>query len=64
MRGVVDITFRVKGRKAGGVCGFKARRLGGKSGAWETSEWTLTLDDGSVMQLLDKHAGDPLAAVG
>lgn len=56
VQGKVDIHFKVKGSRAQGMCRFRARRHGGRDGMFQTEEWSLTMDDGKCIQLLEKEA--------
>ncbi|KAL2174278.1 cytochrome oxidase complex assembly protein 1-domain-containing protein [Thermothelomyces heterothallicus CBS 202.75] len=58
LHGRIDISFRVKGTKAGGVMRFASFRPTPK-GMFETTEWSLETDDGTVIDLLED--GDPFA---
>jgi cytochrome c oxidase assembly factor 1 len=60
LHGRIDVRFWVKGTKAQGETRFKSIRKR-RDGLFETSEWSLCLADGRVVQLLDKEgARDPL----
>jgi cytochrome c oxidase assembly factor 1 len=52
MRGVIDITFRVKGTKSEGLMRFSSFRPGPKA-MFETTEWSLETEDGTRIDLLD-----------
>ena len=59
MQGRIDIKFSVKGTQREGVCRFKAKRFGGRRGAWTTEEWSLKVpleNEGEerLMQLLEE----------
>ncbi|KAL2155327.1 hypothetical protein VTH82DRAFT_68 [Thermothelomyces myriococcoides] len=58
LHGRIDISFRVKGTKAAGVMRFASFRPTPK-GMFETTEWSLRTDDGTVIDLLED--GDPFA---
>lgn len=60
VQGRVDISFRVKGTKAKGTCRFRARRTGSRAEMFKTQEWSLALDDGRVLQLLEADGKEPL----
>lgn len=60
MQGRINISFRVKGTRAGGVMRFASFRPSPK-GMFETTEWSLQTDDGLVIDLLED--GDPFAAM-
>jgi cytochrome c oxidase assembly factor 1 len=52
LQGVIDISFWVKGTKQKAKTRFVARR-DKKKGAFQTMEWSLVTEDGTVLQLLD-----------
>ncbi|KAH6850957.1 cytochrome oxidase complex assembly protein 1-domain-containing protein [Chaetomium sp. MPI-CAGE-AT-0009] len=56
LHGRIDITFRVKGTRGGGVMKFTSSRPSPR-GMFETTEWSLQTDDGVVIDLLED--GDP-----
>jgi cytochrome c oxidase assembly factor 1 len=56
LQGRIDISFKVKGTKSGGVMKFASFRPSPR-GMFETSEWSLVTDDGVVIDLLEE--GDP-----
>ncbi|KAK4139831.1 cytochrome oxidase complex assembly protein 1-domain-containing protein [Dichotomopilus funicola] len=56
LHGRIDISFRVKGTKQGGVMKFVSNRPSPR-GMFETTEWSLRTDDGTVVDLLE--GGDP-----
>lgn len=58
VQGRIDVNFGVGGTKQKGTVRFRARRVGGRAGRFKTDEWSLTSDDGTVMDLLQD--GDPL----
>ncbi|KOS22431.1 Cytochrome c oxidase assembly factor 1 [Escovopsis weberi] len=58
MRGRVDVSFSVRGSKATGVMRFASYRPSSKS-LFETTAWSLTMDDGTVVDLLEGVGGDP-----
>ncbi|KXX80800.1 Cytochrome c oxidase assembly factor 1 [Madurella mycetomatis] len=60
LRGRINISFRVKGTRAGGVMRFASYRPTAR-GMFETTEWSLTTDDGKVIDLLED--GDPFKGV-
>lgn len=60
VQGRIDVWFSVKGTKKSGICRFRAKRMGGRSGSFQTLEWSLKPDDSEeAMQLLEDQ-GDPL----
>ena len=65
VQGRVDVKFDVKGTRQQGLCRFRARRFGGKSGSWKTEEWSLTVPDGQekgrVIDLLTDEGGTTAA---
>ena len=60
MHGRINITFRVKGTRAGGVMKFSSFRLGPRA-QFQTTEWSLETDDGRVIDLLED--GDPFKTI-
>lgn len=52
MKGRIDISFAVRGSRAAGVMRFASHRPSSKA-LFETTAWSLTLDDGRVIDLLD-----------
>ena len=58
VQGKIDISFSVKGTKAKGLMRFISRRTS-RMGFFETQEWSLTLDDGTKVQLLEESGPDP-----
>jgi cytochrome c oxidase assembly factor 1 len=62
LRGVIDIGFGVKGTGGTGYVRFRSRRRE-RAGMYETLEWSLELQDGRKIQLLDKNVADPLGGV-
>lgn len=60
VQGRVDVSFRVKGTKGKGMCNFKARRTGSRAEMFKTQEWSLAMDDGRVIHLLEDEARQPL----
>lgn len=62
VQGNVDVSFRVKGKRAAALCRFKAKRQGGRNGFFKTEEWSLTMDDGRCLQLLEEE--NPAAGTG
>ncbi|GAB1313295.1 cytochrome oxidase assembly protein 1 [Madurella fahalii] len=60
LRGRINISFRVKGTRAGGVMRFASYRPTAR-GMFETTEWSLTTDDGKVIDLLED--GDPFRGI-
>ncbi|KAK2812335.1 hypothetical protein FQN50_001334 [Emmonsiellopsis sp. PD_5] len=61
LHGRINISFWVKGTKGQGKMRFKSVREGRMS-YFRTEEWSLTLEDGTVVQLLDAAQGDPFRA--
>lgn len=61
VKGVIDIGFGVKGKTGKGYVRFRSFRKG-RRGFFETEEWSLELEDGRVLQLLENEATDPMAA--
>jgi cytochrome c oxidase assembly factor 1 len=60
LHGRIDVRFWVKGTKTQGETRFKSERKR-RDGLFETSDWSLCLADGRVVQLLDTEgARDPL----
>ncbi|KAF2709167.1 DUF1783-domain-containing protein [Pleomassaria siparia CBS 279.74] len=60
VHGRINVTFWVKGTKRQGEVRLRCRRRS-KSGYFETQEWSLTLEDGTVLYLYDPegNALDP-----
>ncbi|KAL8845799.1 MAG: hypothetical protein Q9221_009068 [Calogaya cf. arnoldii] len=58
LHGRIDISFGVKGTKGRGVMRFKSVRKT-RMGYFETQEWSLEMEDGRKMQLLDEVRDDP-----
>ncbi|OAX77789.1 hypothetical protein ACJ72_07910 [Emergomyces africanus] len=58
LHGRIDISFWVKGTKGKAKMRFRSIR-NGRNGYFRTENWTLTLEDGTVVQLLDASEGDP-----
>lgn len=52
VKGRIDVSFSVKGSKASGVMRFASHRPSSKS-LFKTTVWSLTLEDGTVVDLLD-----------
>ena len=60
LHGNIDISFWVKGTKGKGLVKFVSVRRS-RSGYFETLEWSLTTEDGTVLQLLEVDGRDPMA---
>ncbi|OAP60951.1 hypothetical protein AYL99_05953 [Fonsecaea erecta] len=61
LQGVIDISFWVKGTRGKAKTKFVSLRRG-RGGFFETLEWSLQMEDGTVVQLLEKEGTrDPLA---
>ncbi|ETS78765.1 hypothetical protein PFICI_08618 [Pestalotiopsis fici W106-1] len=60
LRGVIDISFRVRGSRNEGVMRFCSFRPGPKA-MFETTEWSLETKDGQTIDLLE--GGDPFRAL-
>ncbi|KIX92223.1 uncharacterized protein Z520_12104 [Fonsecaea multimorphosa CBS 102226] len=61
MQGVIDISFWVKGTRGTAKTKFVSLRRKSRGGFFETLEWSLQTEDGTVVQLLDKEGTrDPL----
>ncbi|KAF2100801.1 DUF1783-domain-containing protein [Rhizodiscina lignyota] len=58
LHGKIDIQFSVKGTKAKAMMKFKSHRRT-RMGFFETEDWSLTLDDGEMVQLLEGNQADP-----
>ncbi|KAL7808884.1 cytochrome oxidase complex assembly protein 1 domain-containing protein [Trichoderma gracile] len=56
VKGRIDVSFAVRGNKASGVMRFASHRPSPKA-FFETTVWSLTMDDGTEVDLLD--GGDP-----
>jgi cytochrome c oxidase assembly factor 1 len=65
VHGRLNISFWVKGTRRQGEVRLRCRRIG-RGGYFVTQEYSLTLEDGSVMQLYDPegNAVDPFQGVG
>ncbi|EEH17130.1 hypothetical protein PABG_07217 [Paracoccidioides brasiliensis Pb03] len=61
LHGRIDISFWVKGTRGKGKMRFRSRR-DRRMSFFQTEEWSLTLEDGTVVQLLDAAQGDPFQA--
>ncbi|KAL8679368.1 MAG: hypothetical protein Q9224_000383 [Gallowayella concinna] len=59
LHGNIDISFAVKGTEGRGMMRFKAVRRT-RMGFFETTEWSLEMEDGRKLQLLNQVGGDPL----
>jgi cytochrome c oxidase assembly factor 1 len=60
LHGRINISFRVKGTRAGGVMKFASFRPGPRA-MFQTTEWTLETDEGLVIDLLED--GDPFRGI-
>ncbi|KAK2748698.1 hypothetical protein FQN57_000279 [Myotisia sp. PD_48] len=58
LHGRIDISFKVKGTRAQGRMRFKSTRES-RLGYFRTQIWSLELEDGTLVQLLDETDGDP-----
>ncbi|WEW55577.1 cytochrome oxidase assembly protein 1 [Emydomyces testavorans] len=58
LHGRIDISFWVKGTRAKGKMRFKSTRAH-RMGFFRTEDWSLEMEDGSVIQLLNATEGDP-----
>ena len=54
VHGRIDVSFWVSGTKGKGKTRFVSRRLK-RGGFFETLEWSLIMEDGTTVQLLDKN---------
>jgi cytochrome c oxidase assembly factor 1 len=54
MHGRIDIRFWVKGTRKQGEVRLRCRRKG-RGGLYYTQEWSLTMEDGTVMELYDPN---------
>lgn len=52
VKGRIDVSFSVKGSRASGVMRFASYRPSSKS-LFKTTVWNLTLEDGTLVDLLD-----------
>ncbi|KAI9686591.1 MAG: hypothetical protein M1822_003602 [Bathelium mastoideum] len=59
LHGRINISFWVKGTKAQGLMRFRCERKS-RMGFFETLEWSLTLEDGRILQLLQTQSSNPL----
>lgn len=62
VRGRVDIAFAVRGTRASATMRFASRRPSSRA-LFETSEWSLTMDDDGEWVDLLEGAGDPFRAL-
>lgn len=62
LRGRVDIGFWVKGTRGTGWMRFRSERRG-RRGFFETLEWSLTMEDGRVVQLYKPEGPDPFRRI-
>ncbi|KAF2809548.1 DUF1783-domain-containing protein [Mytilinidion resinicola] len=62
LHGRIDISFGVKGTKQGAVMRFRSERRG-RMGFFETLEWSLTTEDGQVIQLYKPEGPDPFKKI-
>ncbi|KAI3327962.1 DUF1783-domain-containing protein [Xylariaceae sp. AK1471] len=60
LRGRIDISFSVKGKRSTGVMRFASVRPSAKA-MFETTEWSLEMPDGTRVDLLD--GGDPFKGI-
>ncbi|KAI1817103.1 cytochrome oxidase complex assembly protein 1-domain-containing protein [Poronia punctata] len=60
VRGRIDVSFSVKGTRGTAVMRFASVRPSAKA-MFETTEWSLELPDGSIVDLLD--GGDPFKSI-
>ncbi|KAL8703823.1 MAG: hypothetical protein Q9201_003001 [Fulgogasparrea decipioides] len=58
LHGRIDISFAVKGTKGTGMMRFRSIRRT-RMGYFETQEWSLELEDGRKLQLLEDERPDP-----
>ncbi|MCJ1255730.1 hypothetical protein MMC24_003547 [Lignoscripta atroalba] len=58
LHGNIDIGFGVKGTKGKGWMRFRSVRKS-RMGYFETQEWSLEMEDGQVVQLLQEERSDP-----
>ncbi|KAI9749934.1 MAG: hypothetical protein M4579_006669 [Chaenotheca gracillima] len=59
LHGRIDISFRVKGTKGQGMMRFESKRPE-RAGSFKTYVWSLEMDDGTKIQLLEPEGRDPL----
>jgi len=59
LHGEVDVTFGVKGTRARGVLRFRCTRPKGEE-FFQTDIWTLTMESGEVVDLMEGPNGDPM----
>ncbi|QSS61759.1 cytochrome oxidase assembly [Histoplasma capsulatum] len=62
LHGRIDISFWVKGTKGKAKMRFQSTR-DGRNGYFQTNNWSLTLEDGTIVSLLDASQGDPFRSV-
>ncbi|KAI9811442.1 MAG: hypothetical protein M1827_005425 [Pycnora praestabilis] len=63
VKGRIDISFGVKGSKGKGWMRFRSERKT-RVGIFETQEWSLVMEDGTKVQLLDTKGPDPFRNEG
>ncbi|RYP93741.1 hypothetical protein DL770_000113 [Monosporascus sp. CRB-9-2] len=61
LRGVIDISFAVKGTRGSGTMRFASHRPSARA-MFETTEWTLETEDGRVIDLLE-GGDDPFRGI-
>jgi cytochrome c oxidase assembly factor 1 len=61
LHGIINVSFWVKGTKGKGQVKFVSVRKK-RDGYFETLEWSLKMEDGKELQLLDMGERDPMAA--
>ncbi|KAF2085844.1 DUF1783-domain-containing protein [Saccharata proteae CBS 121410] len=62
LHGRIDISFGVKGTRGKGTMRFRSDRKS-RMGFFETLEWSLTMDDGRKIELLQPDQPDPFRTV-
>lgn len=62
LHGRIDISFGVKGTRGRGRMRFRSERRG-RRGFFETLEWSLTTEDGRVVQLYKPEGPDPFKRI-
>jgi len=64
VHGRIDIRFWVKGTRRSGEVRLRCKRRG-RGGLYVTREWSLTMEDGTKLELYDPHGNalDPFAGL-
>ncbi|RPA85433.1 DUF1783-domain-containing protein [Ascobolus immersus RN42] len=57
LHGIIDIQYKVRGKKDWGWVVFKSERVGGRQGEFKTGVWELRMRDGTVVDLMEGSEG-------